>query len=87
MLEEAYPEAIVKSLGGVYPDTEIHTATRRGIDAVRKGLYQDATKGSSTTGSIPASRADQTRRKYQRQLPGAVSFGGVLVVMGINSDL
>ena len=29
MLEEAYPEAIVKSLGGVYPDTEIHTATQR----------------------------------------------------------
>ena len=27
MLEEAYPDAIVKSLGGVYPDTEIHTAT------------------------------------------------------------
>ena len=29
MLEEAYPEEIVKSLGGVYPDTEIHTADVR----------------------------------------------------------
>ncbi|MGA2173389.1 MAG: DUF2723 domain-containing protein [Verrucomicrobiota bacterium] len=27
MLEEAFPDEIVKSLGGVYPDTEIQTAT------------------------------------------------------------
>ena len=44
MLEEAYPNDIVKSLGGVVPDTEIRTASVDDSQQSFNEYIQDATK-------------------------------------------
>ena len=87
MLEEAYPEEIVKSLGGVYPDTEIHTASSEELVQCEKGYTQDADPPVlARPGASRRAAPDQTRRRCQHRMPRArLSFGGVLVVMGINS--
>ena len=44
MLEEAYPGDIARSLGGVYPDTEIITPTAEDSKQCVNDYYQDAAK-------------------------------------------
>ena len=44
MLEEAYPDAIVKSLGGVYPDTEIREPSAQDSQETYNEFYSDAQK-------------------------------------------
>jgi tetratricopeptide (TPR) repeat protein len=42
LLEEAYPDDIVKSLGGVYPDTEIREPSAEDSEVTYKEFYADA---------------------------------------------
>jgi tetratricopeptide (TPR) repeat protein len=86
MLEEAYPAEIVKSLGGVYPDTEIHTASADELVQCEQDYTQDATRRFYHDRQHPGEPAQiKPGENINTNSQGQVSFGGVLVVMGINS--
>ncbi len=86
LLEEAYPQAIVKSLGGVYPDTEIHTATLDELKLSEEGYEKDAVQRLTHDREHPTEpRQIKPGEDLTVDNQGHISFGGVLVVMGINS--
>ena len=86
MLEEAYPAEIVKSLGGVYPDTEIHTATYDELVECENGYTSDAARRYQHDRDHPNEpRQLKPGEDVTANKEGRLSFGGVLVVMGINS--
>jgi len=85
MLEEAYPGEIVKSLGGVYPDTEIHTATYEELGECESAYTKDAQRRFEHDRAHPNEpRQLKPGEDVNPDAQGRLSFGGVLVVMGIN---
>ena len=89
MLEEAYPGDIVKSLGGVYPDTEIYHAAARTIPQQCFNDYlEDAQSRLQHDTDFPnepqPDQAGRGRAYRKRARPG---FGGQVAVMSINGLL
>ncbi len=86
MLEAAYPQAIVKSLGGVYPDTEIRTASLEDLKDCERDYENDAYKRLLHDRDHPNEpRQVKPGEDISVDAQGHLAFGGVLVVMGINS--
>jgi tetratricopeptide (TPR) repeat protein len=86
MLEEAYPGEIARSLGGVYPDTEIHTATYDELVECENAYTKDAARRYQHDRDHPAEpRQLKPGEEVTEDKEHRLSFGGVLVVMGINS--
>jgi tetratricopeptide (TPR) repeat protein len=86
LLEEAYPDEIAKSLGGVYPDTEIHTSTMSELRVCEDGYTHDAALRYQHDHEHP-NEPHQLKpgEDVVADDSGRLSFGGILVVMGINS--
>jgi tetratricopeptide (TPR) repeat protein len=85
MLEEAYPEAIVKSLGGVYPDTEIHTASLEELTQCESDYTKDTRARYLHDRDHPNEpKQIKSGEDVSVNARGELMFGGVLVVMGIN---
>jgi tetratricopeptide (TPR) repeat protein len=87
MLEEAYPDAIVKSLGGVYPDTEIITPSPQdSADCFNEYLY-DAQRRLQHDAEHP-NEPRQIKPGEDVHLDGGrVSVSGQIAVMSINGLL
>ncbi|MGA2557797.1 MAG: hypothetical protein ABSG04_16125, partial [Verrucomicrobiota bacterium] len=87
LLEAAYPQAIVQSLGGVYPDTEIRTASLQDLQDSEKGYENDAVRRLVHDREHPNEpRQIKPGEDVGLDDQGRVRFGGgVLMVMGINS--
>jgi hypothetical protein len=87
MLEEAYPDAIVRSLGGVYPDTEILTPSPQdSADCFNNYLY-DAQRRLTHDAEHP-NEAHQIKPGEDVHLDGGrVSVSGQVAVMSINGLL
>jgi tetratricopeptide (TPR) repeat protein len=87
MLEEAYPDAIVKSLGGVYPDTEILTPSPQdSADCFNNYLY-DAQRRLTHDAEHP-NEPHQIKPGEDVHLDGGrVSVSGQVAVMSINGLL
>jgi tetratricopeptide (TPR) repeat protein len=87
MLEAAYPQAIVKSLGGVYPDTEIRTASLEDLQDCERDYEMDAQKRLLHDREHPNEpRQIKPGEDVSVDDQGRIRFGGgVLMVMGINS--
>ncbi len=87
MLEVAYPEAIVKSLGGVYPDTEIITATPEdSANCFQEYLY-DAQRRKQHDDEFPMERRQLKPGEDVHVDNGRVSVSGQVAVMSINGLL
>jgi tetratricopeptide (TPR) repeat protein len=86
LLEEAYPDAIVKSPGGVYPDTEIHTATYDELGECEANYTRDARARFLHDRDHPDEpRQVKPGEDINVNAKGELSIGGgVFVVMGIN---
>ena len=87
MLEAAYPQAIVKSLGGVYPDTEIRTASFADLLDCERAYQNDAYQRLQHDLDHPTEPrqikpGEDVGTNEQHQV---VFRGGILMVMGINS--
>jgi hypothetical protein len=75
MLEEAYPDAIVKSLGGVYPDTEIITPSPRIRPIASTNTFTTLIGACSTTQNTPMSGISSSPAKTCiRTIRGRVRF-------------
>jgi len=86
LLEEAYPGEIARSLGGVYPDTEIHIASEQELEKCKNDYVADAARRYMHDRQHPEEPPQIKPGEDVRPGPdGNLSFGGVLVVMGINS--
>jgi len=87
LLEAAYPQAIVPSLGGVYPDTEIRTASLQDLQDSEKDYENDAVRRLVHDREHPNEpRQIKPGEDVGLDDQGRVRFGGgVLMVMGINS--
>jgi tetratricopeptide (TPR) repeat protein len=86
LLEEAYPGEIARSLGGVYPDTEIHTASLEELKQSEVSYENDAAQRLKHDREHPNEpRQIKPGEDVNVDDQGHMSFGGVLVVMGINS--
>jgi tetratricopeptide (TPR) repeat protein len=85
MLEAAYPDAIVKSLGGVYPDTEIHTASYQELVQCESDFSQDTRARYLHDRDHPGEpKQIKPGEDVSVNAKGELQFGGLLVVMGIN---
>ena len=86
MLEAAYPQAIVKSLGGVYPDTEIRTASYQDLLDCEKAYESDGYQRLKHDREHPGEpRQIKPGENINVDDQGRVVFGGgILMVMGIN---
>jgi len=88
MLEEAYPGDIVKSLGGVYPDTEIITPTAADSQECINEYYQDVAKRAQHDAQFPNEPAQVKPGEDVKIVEGRVQIsGGQTTVMGINGML
>ena len=86
MLEEAYPGEIARSLGGVYPDTEIHTATYDELVQCENDYTKDAGRRYQHDRDHPGEpRQIKPGEDISEDSQHRLAFGGILVVMGINS--
>jgi Flp pilus assembly protein TadD len=88
MLEEGYPDAIVKSLGGVYPDTEIQTPSPDDLRQSSADYGQDAARRWQHDRQFPNEpRQIQPGEDVQVMPNGQVQFGGEMAVFGVNGLL
>jgi tetratricopeptide (TPR) repeat protein len=88
MLEEAYPEAIVKSLGGVYPDTEILIPTADESAQSFNEYYYDAQKRMQHDNDYPNERRQlKPGEDVKADGAGHLSISGQIAVMSINGLL
>jgi Flp pilus assembly protein TadD len=86
MLEEAYPGEIARSPGGVYPDTEIHTASYEELGQCENDYTKDAAQRYVHDRSRPNEpRQVRPGETIVAEADGKLSFGGTMAVMGINS--
>ncbi len=87
MLEEAYPGDIARSLGGVYPDTEIHTPTTQDSEECFHQYLEDAQRRLEHDTQFP----DQPRQirpgEDVHSDGGRVQVSGQVAVMAINGLL
>jgi hypothetical protein len=87
MLEEAYPDAIVKSLGGVYPDTEIITPTPEDSRTASTNTIYDAQRRLQHDADFP-NEPRQIKPGEDVHLDGpGVQVSGQVAVMSINGLL
>jgi tetratricopeptide (TPR) repeat protein len=87
MLEEAYPQDIAKTLGGVFPDTEIHTASNEDSAASFNEYISDATKRAEHDARFP-NEGRQIRPGEDVHFDGGrVQVSGQVAVMAINGLL
>ena len=88
MLEEAYPEAVVKSLGGVYPDTEIITATPEDSASCFNEYLYDAHRRLQHDAQFPNEpRQLKAGEDVHQDDSGHVQVSGQVAVMSINGLL
>jgi tetratricopeptide (TPR) repeat protein len=88
MLEEAYPGDIVKSLGGVYPDTEIITPNGDELQQCINDYYQDAGKRAQHDMQFPNEPRQIRSGEEVKVVNGRIQIsGGQATVMGINGLL
>jgi tetratricopeptide (TPR) repeat protein len=88
MLEEAYPGDIVKSLGGVYPDTEIITPTPDDAQQCINDYYQDVAKRAQHDAQFPNEPRQIKSGEEVHVVNGRLQIsGGQISVMGINGML
>ena len=88
MLEEAYPEAIVKSLGGVYPDTEILTPSPEDSSVKFNEYYMDAQRRLQHDHEFPNERKlVKPGEEVRQDSKGNLQITGQVAVMSINGLL
>ncbi|MGZ5566862.1 MAG: protein O-mannosyl-transferase family [Limisphaerales bacterium] len=88
MLEEAYPLDIVKSLGGVFPDTEIRSATVEDSAACFNEYITDATKRAEHDARVQNEpRQIRQGEDVHFDNSGHVQVSGQVAVMAINGLL
>jgi len=88
MLEEAYPGDIVKSLGGVYPDTEIITPTSEDSQECINEYYRDAARRAQHDAQYPNEPPQIKPGEDVHIVNGNVQIaGGQTTVMSINGLL
>jgi tetratricopeptide (TPR) repeat protein len=87
MIEEAYPGDIVKSLGGVYPDTEIATPSADDSRQCIEDYQQDIARRMQHDMQFP-NEPRQIKDGEARVVNGRIQItGGQTTVMGINGML
>jgi len=88
MLEEAYPGDIVKSLGGVYPDTEITTPSADDSQQCINDYYQDAARRLQHDTQFPSEPRQIKPGEDVHVVNGRIQIsGGQTTVMAINGLL
>jgi tetratricopeptide (TPR) repeat protein len=87
MLEEAYPGDIVKSLGGVYPDTEIQTATPDDSQNCFNDYLADAQRRLQHDNDFPNEPRQIKPGEDVHVENNRVSVSGQVAVMAINGLL
>ncbi len=88
LLEEAYPDAIVKSLGGVYPDTEILTPTPEDSGMCFNEYYADAQRRLQHDMEFPNERRQiKPGEDVKPDGAGRMQISGQVAVMSINGLL
>ena len=87
MLEEAYPESVVKSLGGVYPDTEILTPTPEDSGNCFNDYIMDATRRFQHDNDFPNEPRLVKPGEDIHLDGGRVQVSGQVAVMSINGLL
>jgi tetratricopeptide (TPR) repeat protein len=88
LLEEAYPGDIVRSLGGVYPDTEIATPSAEDLQQSINEYYQDAARRLQHDNEFPNEPRQIKPGEDVRVENGRIQVGGGQVtVMSINDLL
>jgi len=88
MLEVAYPDDIVKSLGGVYPDTEIDTPSRDDGQRCIDDYYQDVSRRAQHDAQYPNEPKQIKPGEDVRVENGRIQIsGGQTTVMNINGLL
>ena len=85
LLEEAYSGDMARSLGGVYPDTEIDTPTRDDLQERINSYYQDAARRMQHDQQFPNEPRQIKPGEDVRVENGRIQIGGgQTTVMGIN---
>jgi tetratricopeptide (TPR) repeat protein len=87
MLEEAYPADIAKSLGGVYPDTEIDTPTPDDSQQCFNDYLLDAQRRLQHDTQFPNEPRQVKPAEDVHVENGHVQVGGQVAVMSINGLL
>jgi len=87
MLEEAYPEAIVKSLGGVYPDTEIREPSAEDSQQTYNDFYSDAQKRLEHDLKFPNEPKQVRSDENISTANGQLQVTGSAAVMKLNGKL
>jgi hypothetical protein len=87
LLEEAYPDAIVKSPGGIYPDTEIYTPSPEDSQQCFNDYLSDAQTRLQHDTDFPAEPRQLKPGEDVRMENGRVSVSGQVAVMSINGLL
>jgi tetratricopeptide (TPR) repeat protein len=87
MLEEAYPDAIVKSIGGVYPDTEIITPSLQDYQDCYSEYIYDAQRRLQHDSEHPNEPRQVKPNEGVHVEGGKISIGGQVSVMAINGLL
>ena len=87
MLEEAYPDAIVRSLGGIYPDTEIITPTPDDSADCFNDYLSDAQRRLTHDSQFPNEPRQLKPGEDVHNDNGRVQVSGQIAVMSINGLL
>ncbi len=87
MLEEAYPEAIVKSLGGVYPDTEILEPSEEVLKLKYDEFYSDVQRRAEHDRLFPNEKKQLRGDENIVTVNGQMQVTGQGAVMRINGLL
>lgn len=87
LLEEAYPKLIAKSIGGVYPDLEIHTATPDESTKAFHEYLQDAQRRLDHDRRFPHEPRQIKPGEDVKIIDNRVQVSGQVAVMAINGLL
>jgi tetratricopeptide (TPR) repeat protein len=87
MLEEAYPGEIARSLGGVYPDTEIQEPSEQDSAQVYHDFYADAQRRLEHDAAHPNERKQVRDDEVVTEENGRLQITGQGAVMRINGLL
>ena len=87
LLEEAYPKEIAKSLGGVYPDMEMITASNDDSQRCFKEYLDDAQKRLDHDRRFPNEQRQIKPGEDVRIVDNRVTVSGQVAVMAINALL
>ncbi|MGD0813767.1 MAG: hypothetical protein ABSA83_09200, partial [Verrucomicrobiota bacterium] len=87
LLEEAYPGDIVRSLGGVYPDTAIATPSRDDWQKCINGYFRDVARRMAHDTRFPDEPRQMKPGEDAHVVNGQIQVSGQASVMGINGLL